>query len=328
MITVIPETEVLVPLYERMMRIRLFEEKVQELHKLGKLPGFVHVYLGEEAIAVGACSVLRDGDHITSTHRGHGHCIAKGADVAPMMAEIFGREGGYCRGKGGSMHIIDTSLGILGANGIVGGGIPIATGSALADAVLGRDGVTVCFFGDGAANQGVLLEALNLSAIWKLPIIYVCESNHYMEFTPTKDLTAGRIYKRAEPHGIPGLEIDGNDVLEVAQVVGEAADRARRGDGPTLIEAVTYRLAGHSEGEEAFVSGYRTEEEIESWKGRDPLARFRARVLAETSIEASVLDEIDGRERDRVEAAVEFAEASPLPAPEEAFDHVFAPRRM
>ena len=324
----LPDTDILLSLYRRMMRIRVFEEKVQELHKLGRLPGFVHVYLGEEAVAVGACSVLRDTDHITSTHRGHGHCIAKGADVAPMMAELFGRADGYCRGKGGSMHIIDTSLGILGANGIVGGGIPIATGSALADSVLGRDGVTVCFFGDGAANQGVLLEALNLAAIWKLPIIYLCESNQYMEFTPTTDLTAGRIYRRAEPFDVAGLEVDGNDVLEVRRVVGEAADRARRGEGPTLIEAVTYRFSGHSEGESAFVSAYRTEEEIASWKARDPVTCFRDLILVETPVTARELDAIDAAEHAAVKAAVRFAEASPFPSPDEALDHVFAESGM
>ena len=317
-----PDT--LLHLYRRMVRIRVFEEKVQELHALGKLPGFVHVYVGEEAVAVGACSVLRNTDHITSTHRGHGHCIAKGADVAPMMAELFGKEAGYCRGKGGSMHIIDTSLGILGANGIVGGGIPIATGAGLADAVLGRDGVTVCFFGDGAANQGVLLEALNLAAIWNLPVVYVCESNQYMEFTPTTDLTAGRIYRRADPFGVPGVEVDGNDVLEVRRTVGEAVERARRGEGPTLIEAVTYRFSGHSEGESAFVSAYRTEEEVESWKARDPITRHRALLVSDRGIEAAQLDAIDADEQRRVEAAVGFAEASPLPSPDQALEHVFA----
>ena len=326
--TMLPDIDVLLRLYRRMVRIRVFEEKVQELHKLGRLPGFVHVYVGEEAVAVGACSVLRDTDHITSTHRGHGHCIAKGADVAPMMAELFGRADGYCRGKGGSMHIIDTSLGILGANGIVGGGIPMATGSGLADAVLGRDGVTVCFFGDGAANQGVLLEALNLSAIWKLPVIYMCESNQYMEFTPTTDLTAGRIYRRAEPFGVPGVEVDGNDVLEVRRVVGEAVERARRGEGPSLIEANTYRFSGHSEGESAFVSDYRTEEEVESWKARDPVTCFRDLLVADTVITAAELDAIDAGEDAAVEAAVEFAEASPFPSPDEALEHVFATRRV
>ena len=320
----LPVTDVLLNLYRRMIRIRLFEEKVQELHKLGKLPGFVHVYVGQEAVAVGACSVLRDSDRITSTHRGHGHCIAKGADVAPMMAELFGRADGYCRGKGGSMHIIDTGRGILGANGIVGGGIPIATGSGLADAVLGRDGVTVCFFGDGAANQGVLLEALNLGAIWKLPVIYLCESNQYMEFTPTGELTAGKIYRRAEPFGVPGIEVDGNDVLEMRRAVGEAADRARRGEGPTLIEAITYRFSGHSEGESAFVSAYRTEEEVERWKARDPVICFRNLLVAETAITMPDIEAIDAGVRAEIEDAVEFAEASPFPSPHEALEHVFA----
>ena len=314
----------LLGLYERMMRIRLFEEKVQELHGLGKLPGFVHVYIGEEAVAVGACSVLRTDDHITSTHRGHGHVIAKGGDVGAMMAEIYGRVDGYCRGKGGSMHIIDTDLGILGANGIVGGGIPMATGAGLADSVLGRDGVTVCFFGDGAANQGVLLEALNLSAIWNLPVVYLCESNHYMEWTRTVDLTAGRIYQRGEPFGVPAVEVDGNDVLEVRRVVDEAAGRARAGEGPTLIEAVTYRHADHSEGESAFTEVYRTDEEIEHWKARDPVLTYRRYLVVDAGIDEAALDEVDERERARIDAAVEFAEASPLPSPSELLEHVFA----
>ncbi|MEX1125152.1 MAG: thiamine pyrophosphate-dependent dehydrogenase E1 component subunit alpha [Acidimicrobiia bacterium] len=312
-------------LYRQLVRIRSFEEKVQELHKLGKLPGFVHVCIGEEAIAVGTCSVLTTRDHITSTHRGHGHMIAKGADVGRMYAEIFGRVDGYCRGKGGSMHIIDTKLGILGANGIVGGGIPMATGAGLSEVVLGGNGVSVCFFGDGAANQGVLFEALNLASIWKLPVIYICESNNFMEYTPTADLTAGHIYERSIPFGVPGIEVDGNDVLAVRKVVQEAVDRARRGEGPTLIEAVTYRIADHAEGESAFLDAYRPDSDIEQWRDRDPISRFRTRLLSD-GIDEGVLDEIVQEERARVEAGVEFAEASPFPSEEETLDHVFAVR--
>ena len=319
-----PDDVTLLALYERMVRIRLFEEKVKELHGLGKLPGFVHTYIGEEAVGVGACSVLRDSDHITSTHRGHGHVIAKGGDVRAMMAEIYGRIDGYCRGKGGSMHIIDIELGILGANGIVGGGIPIATGSGLADSVLGRDGVTVCFFGDGAANQGVFHEALNLSAIWNLPVIYLCEANQFTEYTPTAEVTAGRIYKRAEPFDIPGVEVDGNDVLAVRRAVSAAADRARRGEGPTLIEAITYRHSDHSEGESAYRNPYRTDEEIARWKARDPIPTYRHYLIEEAKIDGAILDEVVERERVRVNMAVEFAEASPLPPAEEVFKDLYA----
>ncbi|MDE0710470.1 MAG: thiamine pyrophosphate-dependent enzyme, partial [bacterium] len=216
-------------------------------------------------------------------------------------------------------------LGIRGATGIVGGGIPMATGAGRAHSGLGRDGVAVCFFGDGAANQGVLLEALNLAAIWKLPVVYLCESNQYMEFTPTTDLTAGRIYRRGEPFGVASMEVDGNDVLEVRRVVGEAVDRARRGDGPTLIEAITYRFSGHSEGESAFVSAYRTEEEVESWKARDPVICFRDLLQTEAGVTAAELDSIEAEEQQAVREAVEFAEASPHPSPDEALDHVFAP---
>src|SRR5947209_4942246 len=307
-------TELALSLYERMVRIRAFEEKVQQLFKLGKLPGFVHLYIGEEAVAVGACSVLRDGDRITSTHRGHGHLIAKGADVERMMAELFGRRSGYCKGKGGSMHIFDFGLGILGANGIVGGGIPIATGAALADSVLGRDQVTIAFFGDGAANQGVLHEALNLSSVWSLPVVYLCENNQYTEWMRTEDITAGRIADRAHPFGIPGVQVDGNDVFAVREVVGAAVQRARQGAGPSLIEAVTYRQLAHNEGEEVFSGVYRPPEEVASWKARDPVIALRRRLESSPEIALDELDALEQRERERIERAVEAAEASAFPA--------------
>jgi acetoin:2,6-dichlorophenolindophenol oxidoreductase subunit alpha len=311
-------------LFARMTLIRSFERKLQELFSRGRLPGFVHLYVGEEAIAVGACSVLRRDDKITSTHRGHGHLIAKGADPRLMMAEIMGKATGLCHGKGGSMHIVDYSLGILGANGIVGGGIPIATGSALADRTLGRDRVTVCFFGDGAANQGVLLEALNLSSIWQLPVIYVCENNGYTEWMRTADITAGEIAERARPFGVPSAAIDGNDVLAVRESVGAAVSRARAGGGPSLIEARTYRMLAHNEGEEAFSGVYRPAEEIAQWRERDPIDRFAAWLADEPGADRSVLEKITQAARDEVDAAVAFAVASPDPEPADALTDVYA----
>jgi pyruvate dehydrogenase E1 component alpha subunit len=319
-------TKLALALYETMIRIRTFEQKVQQLFKLGKLPGFVHLYIGEEAVAVGACSVLRDGDRITSTHRGHGHLIAKGADVERMMAELFGRRSGYCKGKGGSMHIFDFGLGILGANGIVGGGIPIATGAALADRVLARDNVTIAFFGDGAANQGVLHEALNLSAVWSLPVIYLCENNQYTEWMRTEDITAGRIADRAHAFGIPGVQVDGNDVFAVRDAVSTAVERARRGEGPSLIEAVTFRHLAHNVGEEVFSGVYRPPDEVDSWKARDPVVALRRRLEDVLDVEAAELDELEQRHRERIELAVEAAEASAFPAPGEALDDLFAER--
>jgi TPP-dependent pyruvate/acetoin dehydrogenase alpha subunit len=321
-------TELALALYERMIRIRAFEQKVQQLFKLGKLPGFVHLYVGQEAVAVGACSVLRDGDRITSTHRGHGHLIAKGADVERMMAELFGRRSGYCKGKGGSMHIFDFGLGILGANGIVGGGIPIATGAALADRVLGRDNVTIAFFGDGAANQGVLHEALNLSAVWSLPVIYLCENNQYTEWMRTEDITAGRIADRAHAFGLPGVQVDGNDVFAVRETVSAAVERARRGDGPSLIEAVTYRHLAHNEGEEVFSGVYRPPDEVDSWKARDPVVALRRRLEDSLDVPAADLDALEERQREDIELAVKIAEASAFPSPEEALDDLFAERTV
>jgi acetoin:2,6-dichlorophenolindophenol oxidoreductase subunit alpha len=308
----------------RMARIRLFEEQLQQLFSKGQLPGFVHLYVGEEAIAVGACSVLRDDDKITSTHRGHGHLIAKGAEPALMMAEIMGKRTGLCQGKGGSMHIADYSLGILGANGIVGGGIPIATGSALADSVLGRDTVTVCFFGDGAANQGVLLEALNLSSVWQLPVVYLCENNGYTEWMRTQDITAGEIADRARAFRVPATAVDGNDVAAVQRSVQAAADRARGGGGPSLIEAKTYRILAHNEGEEAFSGQYRPQQEIDQWKGRDPIAGFSSVLLTRAGVTQDGLDAIWAAERTVIADAVDFARRSPEPDPGEAVENLYA----
>jgi TPP-dependent pyruvate/acetoin dehydrogenase alpha subunit len=313
----------LVEMLRLMLRIRRFEEKLARLFKRGKLPGFVHLYIGEEAVAVGACSALRREDRITSTHRGHGHVIAKGAEVSRMMAELLGREDGYCRGKGGSMHTVDFSLGIMGTNGIVGGGIPIAVGSAWGDRQLGRDNVTVSFFGDGASNQGVFFEGMNLAAVWKLPVVFMCENNGYTEWTPTEKLTAGRIADRGKPFGIPSVQVDGNDVLAVHEAVAEAVERARAGGGPSLIEAKTYRWHGHNEGEEAFSGAYRPKDEIAEWKGRDPIPAFTARLVEWGVLSPEAAGEVDAEEVQRVEVAVEFAEESPFPDPEEALMHLF-----
>ncbi len=318
------QTERELKILARMVRIRLFEEQLQQLFSKGQLPGFVHLYVGEEAIAVGACSVLRDDDKITSTHRGHGHLIAKGAEPALMMAEIMGKRTGLCQGKGGSMHIADYSLGILGANGIVGGGIPIATGSALADSVLGRDTVTVCFFGDGAANQGVLLEALNLSSVWQLPVVYLCENNGYTEWMRTQDITAGEIADRARAFGVPATAVDGNDVAAVQRSVQAAADRARGGGGPSLIEAKTYRILAHNEGEEAFSGHYRPQQEIDQWKGRDPIAGFSSVLLTRAGVTQDGLDGIWAAERTMIADAVDFARRSPEPDPGEAVENLYA----
>ncbi|QIN81943.1 ABC transporter substrate-binding protein [Rubrobacter tropicus] len=315
--------EKLVEMLRLMFRIRRFEEKLARLFKRGKLPGFVHLYIGEEAVAVGACSALKREDRITSTHRGHGHVIAKGAEVRRMMAELLGKVDGYCRGKGGSMHTVDFGLGVMGTNGIVGGGIPIAVGSAWGDKQLGRDYVTVSFFGDGASNQGVFFESMNLAAIWKLPVIFMCENNGYTEWTATEKLTAGDISDRGRAFGIPSARVDGNDVLAVNEAVAEAVRLARAGGGPSLIEAKTYRWHGHNEGEEVFSGKYRPEEEMAEWREKDPIAALGARLTEWGVMGADDVARVDAEETRRVEEALEFAQQSPFPDPEEALAHLF-----
>lgn len=320
-----PETdgEWLRGLLRRMVLVRAFEERLDLLAREQRLPGFVHLSIGQEAVSVGTCGVLERGDRITSTHRGHGHALAKGCEPGPIFAELLGREGGYCRGRGGSMHLLSLDDGLLGTNGIVGGGIPIAVGSALTSSVTGDGAVTVAFFGDGAANEGVLHESLNLAAIWKLPILFVCENNGFAEWTATDELTAGRIVDRGTPFGIPSTRVEGNDLLAVVEVVGGACERARAGEGPSLIEAVTYRTHGHLIGEEAFTSAYRTEEEISEWRERDPI-EIAATTLAETGpagpdLLPAMREEV-GAELD---AALAWAEQSPQPDPAEAESGVF-----
>lgn len=319
-----PDADTLREALARMLLIRHFEERTRKLFVAGRLPGFLHLYIGQEAVAVGACLALEPQDKITSNHRGHGHVIAKGGDVSRMFAELLGRETGYCHGKGGSMHIVDFAHGMLGTNGIVGGGIPIATGAAFASQFLNANTVALSFFGDGASNQGVLFESLNLAALWRLPAIFLCENNHWTEWSRTEDLTAGSVVGRAAPFGIPGVSVDGNDVVAVYRAVRAAAERARAGDGPTLIEAVTYRWHGHNEGEEAFSGVYRQADEITNWQARDPIQHLRDRLVAENVLSASDCDALDARQAQRVEDGLRVAEAAAFPPPEAALTDVFA----
>src|SRR5205809_1192020 len=315
--------EQLESLYTTMVKIRRFDEKTTELFNAGLVKGTAHSYVGEEAVAAGACATLREGDYIVGTHRGHGHCMAKGARVDRMMAELMGRQDGYCRGLGGSMHIAALDLNILGCNGIVAAGLPIGTGAGLAAKLRGTDNVVVAFFGDGGANQGVVHEALNLAAVWKLPAIYLCENNQYALSTATARTTAGEsIAARAAAYGIPGVRVDGNDVLAVYEAVRTAVARARKGEGPTLVEAVTYRWGGHSM--RANLPEYRTKEEEREWMERDPIARFRNHLVdgkRATPIRLKELEESVELDLDR---AVEFAKASPEPTVELMESSVYA----
>jgi TPP-dependent pyruvate/acetoin dehydrogenase alpha subunit len=317
--------ELLLQMYRTMQRIRQFEERVRDLSIANEIPGFVHVSIGEEASATGVCAALRKTDRITSTHRGHGHLIAKGGTLARMMAEIYGKRTGYCKGKGGSMHIVDFSLGILGANGIVGAGLPIATGSGLAAVVSGRDDVTACFFGDGASNEGTFHESLNLAAVWKLPVIYVCENNGFGEFTPMETVTSVKdISVRAQAYGIPGQIVDGNDVIEVYRCTSEAVARARKGEGPTLLECKTYRWEGHVVGEPALLgASYRSEAEIAQWKARCPIIRMEKFLAEGGKITRGELERIVQETRAELDEAVAFARSSELPDPSDVYDDVF-----
>jgi pyruvate dehydrogenase E1 component alpha subunit len=313
--------EKLLWMYERMRLIRAFEDRVAELFAEGKLPGFVHLYAGEEAIAVGVCAHLTDRDYITSTHRGHGHCIAKGVDVASMMAELYGKAAGSCKGKGGSMHIADVDKGMLGANGIVGGGGPLACGAGLTAKVLGTDQVTACFFGDGAAEQGTMHESMNLASVWKLPVIFVCENNLYAESTPwTYHCAAKDIADRATAYNMPGVSVDGTDIFAVYEAAGEAVARARRGEGPTLIETKAFRYYGHFQGD---AMTYRTEEEVAGYRARDPIEAFRKRMLARNLFPEAELAEVDAGVARTIDEAVRFAEESPYPAPEDCLTDVY-----
>jgi pyruvate dehydrogenase E1 component alpha subunit len=309
-------------IYERMRLIRDLEERVVDLVMKGRIPGFAHVYEGEEAIAAGVCARLTERDYITSTHRGHGHCIAKGVDVKKMAAELYGKATGACKGKGGSMHIADIDKGMLGANGIVGAGGPLACGAALSVKTRGADQVVVCFFGDGAAEQGTMHESMNLASVLKLPLIFVCENNVYGEVTPVSyHCSVGDICVRAAAYNMPGVKVDGADAFAVFDATGEAVERARKGGGPSLIEAKAFRYYGHFTGDPAT---YMTKEEVEGYRAKDPIDRFKARLLREGLADAKELDGIDGRVETTLDEAIAYAEASPHPAPEEVSTDVYA----
>ncbi len=310
-----------IELYRKMLEIRYFEEKVYDLYGQNLVPGTIHLYAGQEAVAVGVCANLREDDYITSTHRGHGHCIAKGAQLNRVMAEILGKKTGYCKGKGGSMHIADFNVGMLGATAVVGAGLPIAAGAGLSIKLRKTDQVVACFFGDGASNQGTFHEAINMASIWNLPVLFVCENNLYAMGThQTRVMAIENIADRASAYGMPGVVADGNDVLAVYDAAHEAVDRARKGEGPTLIECKTYRHKGHSRFDPAT---YRPKEEVKEWMKRDPIAQFKARFLEMKTLTEKEANKIEQEVATAIEEAVKFATESPQPAPEEALENVF-----
>lgn len=313
--------EFLLSLYTKMVSIRKFEETILELEKSGQFVGLYHLYIGEEAVAAGVCANLRNDDFITSTHRGHGHCIAKGADVRKMMAELFAKQTGYCKGLGGSMHIADFSVGMLGANGIVGGGYNIAAGSALASWVTGEKQVSVCFFGDGASNRGTFHEALNMAALYKLPLVYVCENNEYAASTSTaKSTCITRIADRAKAYGIPGMTVDGNNVLEVYEAAHALVDRARAGEGPGLLECLTYRHFGHVRGD---AQRYRHQQEVEERKKKDPLVTFRTMVLENKLVSEEQLSNVEIEAAEEIRNAVSEARLAPEPEDFQLFENLY-----
>ena len=307
----------LLDIYEKMVRIRLFEEKAAELFAAQKLPGFVHLYAGEEAVASAVCALLTDRDYITSTHRGHGHLVARGADLGRMMAEILGKAAGYSKGKGGSMHIMAMDKGILGANGIVGGGIPIALGAAYASKMQQNGKVTISFFGDSASNEGTFHESLNMAAAWDLPIVFIIENNLYGISVDIRRVTKEhQLSKRAVGYGMPGVTIDGNDVFTVYEETQKAVDRARKGQGPTLIECLTYRWQGHHVGDPGV---YRADKEVADWRSKEPIGKLEARKL----LSQKEIDDIRATVDAEIAAACKFAEDSPYPDIAEAYTDVF-----
>ena len=320
--TVPPTTERLISMLHTMLLIRAFEEKADELFALGRVHGTMHLSLGQEAVATGVCAALRPDDYILSTHRGHGHCLAKGADAGLMMAEFLGKETGYCRGRGGSMHIADVSGGNLGANGIVAGGLPIATGVGLSIQVRETGQVCVAFFGDGAANEGAFHESVNLASIWRLPVVFVCENNQYAMSMPVrKSMRIERISERAAAYGIPGLTVDGTDVLDVYEATEAAVALARSGGGPMLLECATYRYKGHSKSDR---QRYRTRDEVEAWRRRDPIAQLRARLIAGGVVTDGAAAAMEAETRSAIDDALRFAEESPEPDPASLLDGVYA----
>jgi pyruvate dehydrogenase E1 component alpha subunit len=308
-------------IYRCMLRIRRFDEGVAELFKEGLVKGTAHSYVGQEAVAAGACAALTQADFVVSHHRGHGHCIAKGASLGKMMAELMGKRDGYCKGLGGSMHIADLDLNILGANGIVGAGIGIGTGAALSNKLRLSGAVGVAFFGDGAVNEGIFHECLNVGSLWKLPVVYLCENNQYGLSTSIKDSTAiDQVSKRAAAYSLPGVTVDGNDVMAVHRVAGEAIERARRGEGPSLIECKTYRIRGHSKSDR---NRYRTKEEIEQWMARDPIGHFETNLETFGILSKDEAVAIRMNAEAEIAAAIEFAKAGTDPSPSEVTRDVY-----
>ncbi len=316
-------TEKQLEMLRLMQTIRRFEERASDDYQAGDIYGVVHCYIGEEAVAVGVCAALNEDDQIISTHRGHGHCLAKGADLNRMMAELYGRRTGYCKGKGGSMHIADFDIGMLGANGIVAGGISIVTGAGLAAQLEGAGRVAVSFFGDGASNAGPFHESINIAATWKLPMLYVCENNLYAATTSAADtLALGDVAARAAGYGIPGVVVDGNDVIAVYEAAETAVNRARVGEGPTLIECKTYRWRGHTE--RPGQTDPRPQDEVEEWQQKDPINRLATSLIAQQLLSEEAWQKMDAEILAAVEDSVKFSLDSPFPAPETAVEDVFA----
>ena len=318
-----PSDDVLLDIHRRMVRIRIFEQEAGKLMEAGKIPGALHLYVGEEAVAAGVMVHLSDADQITSTHRGHGHLIAKGGEFHKMFAEIFGRVDGYCKGKGGSMHISDMQIGMLGANGIVGAGPPIAVGAAFTNKFKKSKNVAVSFFGDGASNEGSVHEAANMAALYKLPIVFICENNGYGEYTPQSHHHAiVDVADRARGYGMPGVVVDGMDVVAVYEAAGEAIKRARAGDGPTLLECKTYRFFDHV-GVRGMGLSYRSDDELAKWQQRDPITLFEATLIEQNIVSAEEAKVVHDKVEAEVQAGIEFAEASPMPDPAALLDDVY-----
>lgn len=312
----------LAEMLRKMVEIRFFEEKVFELYGQNLVPGTIHLYAGEEAVAVGVCSVLEKTDYLTSTHRGHGHCIAKGADLSRTMAEILGKQTGYCKGKGGSMHIADFAIGMLGATAVVGAGLPIAVGAGLSAKLRGTKQVVACFFGEGASNQGTFHESLNIASVWGLPVVFVCENNLYaMGTRQSRVMNIENIADRASAYGFPGMMVDGNDVVAVYEASTIAVERARRCEGPTLIECKTYRRRGHSRVDPA---KYRPKDEVQEWLGKDPIKLFKERLIQGNIFSEGEIVSVEKEVETRIEEAVRFALDSPFPMPTEALQDVYA----
>jgi acetoin:2,6-dichlorophenolindophenol oxidoreductase subunit alpha len=320
------ENSLLIEMLRRMLRIRRFEEAVIDLVQRGEIVGAAHSYIGEEAVAVGACLALRDDDWMTGNHRSHGHPIAKGGDVRRAMAELLGKRTGFCKGKGGSMHLADFSIGILGESGILGSSIPVAVGAALGSRLQGTDRVAVCFFGDGASNEGSFHESINLAAVWKLPVIFLCENNQYAVTSSFKEMVASaNISDRSAAYDIPGILVDGQDVIAMFETVSQAVQRARAGHGPSLVEGRTYRYYDHSLGLNRIVRApYRGDEEVAEWKRRDPIDIHKERLLSQGILTQEKIDQLEAEVKTQIEDALTFARESPNPDPSELFDDMFA----